>query len=1008
MDITKGIAAILDGDGNAVGTGFMAAPQIVVTCAHVIDQAGAKPGGEVTLRFVVNSTAYPAVVELVDPADSHDLAILKLERAPAMAEVLPLGSSVAAGGQRFVAFGFPRAGDFNGLFARGEITGDVKNEANNRFLQISSSAVAPGMSGGPLWDESRRAVIGIVTSGFNFHAEKRLRDESFATPVDVLYRLYPALKPTEINPYRSLESFGEADAEFFFGRDALRERLLERLRAEPRFLAVLGPSGSGKSSVVQAGLFPRLRQGGVSSFDGCEILAIRPGLEPFARLAEIGLPSAEDDLPGAVHRWLKDHPNFKRLVLFIDQFEELFTVCPPDARQKFAAALLQLLESPLNCTVIITMRDDFYSRFNGDLDVWSAWLERGLVNVPLTMTSHEFRAIIEAPANALGVWFEPSLPDLILADIRAANPEGNKNGRSTILPLLEFALTRLWDRRENNTLTGAAYQEIGGVTGSLAQWANDSFYAMTKKQQALARHILTALVNINDEKNSQAYTKRSMPIHDLIRSEAEKADLLDVIGQLAKNRLLATSRNDSNVEIVEIIHEALLREWALLAQWLKEDHEFLAWQQNFSARRKHWDANQRDPGLLLGGKDLKDALDWQKNRPDSIKIEEKEFISLSKKAAGRSTSQRRLLLGLGWSGLGLVALILIFWMAIAKPWIDVMPIPTATPALTQVFIYSNGLDSLTAPARAAIEKAFSTNHLSMAPAPHPDNLTLQFSPADGENITLAMTLPETPAHRLDFFIPLREFGPEKIATGEAVSIIRAAAAYSIGQYEKSRGMLINAKSATGQALLAQASLLADDLDTENNFARYNQAIDAYTDAGFDEKPLYMGRALARWRGVPYQYKIIIGGKEAKYEDICTQTFTDYRLAYDPQDPSQGELYGIILLTDKYCSVSFEKLKWQNPWVSNLTTVASPDTYDAYEQLRQAIDPDVTYSQKEEYLLAASQKLTLANYELYNLYKLNSYRCPEAVQGFESRLFSHIEQQKDRLIKKNPCMAGNTR
>ena len=222
----------------------------------------------------------------------------------------------------------------------------------------------------------------------------------------------------------------------------------------------------------------------------------------------------------AASDWLAAHPQNERLLILIDQFEELLVSTPSDTRADFVAALADLLDSSLPVTVLLTLRDDFYNRFTQDAGALVDWMEAALVNIPPTLEEAELREIIDRPARDLGLVFAPGLVDAILADARTADPSGRAI-RSTVLPLLEFALTQLWERRVEGELTHDAYRAMGGVTGGLSQWADRAYYALDEGQRAIARRVFSELVTLGDETQGIADTRRVRNIAELTAKDGE-------------------------------------------------------------------------------------------------------------------------------------------------------------------------------------------------------------------------------------------------------------------------------------------------------------------------------------------------------------------------------------------------------------------------------------------------------------------------------------------------------
>lgn len=409
MAWTDGIVCILDPDRAIAGTGFVVSRDgLIATCAHVVEQAGAGPGGTVAVRLRKHGTEHPAEV-LRDgwraPA-AGDVAILRIADRPFAGDPgIPLGSSAGTTGHQVRTFGYPALGLIAGAPAAGEVLGETAEEGKP-LLALRSGEITAGFSGAPVWDESRRRAIGMVASVARPDAVGRMTQTAFVIPAEALGEIYPALRLSDECPYRSLSPFTEDDAELFFGRESAVRELLEKLRGDPRFLAVLGPSGSGKSSLVQAGLVPALRRGESPGSDRWGVVVTRPADQPFDQLAERGFAVAAEGLTGAVRRWLEENGATTRLVLILDQFEEIFVICQDSIRQTFVTQLVDCLESGLPITVILILRDDLYGRLSHDAPELLPWLERGLKNVALALSEDELKAMVERPAAVLGWAFE--------------------------------------------------------------------------------------------------------------------------------------------------------------------------------------------------------------------------------------------------------------------------------------------------------------------------------------------------------------------------------------------------------------------------------------------------------------------------------------------------------------------------------------------------------------------------------------------------------------------------
>ena len=319
-DPTSGIVRILRPDGKTAGTGFVVAAGLVATCAHVLPAAAqprsGSPAGEVELVFRANGEKRLAEVvsEWWRSADAGDVAILRLKGPlPEGVRALPLGSSVGTANHAFQSFGFPAANPEDGIWADGHILNETLMQGM-RVLQLSSPQITPGFSGAPVLDSVNRRVVGMVTAIASQDAHGRMAETAFITPSETLRMVCPELNLSDIQPYLGLAAFTEHDAEFFFGRKREVDRLLDSLRREPRFLAVMGPSGSGKSSVIQAGLMPELRRGGLPGSDKWGIITARPGDRPLENMEAKGLAWAQSGLAEAAAGWLVKNPDKNRLV----------------------------------------------------------------------------------------------------------------------------------------------------------------------------------------------------------------------------------------------------------------------------------------------------------------------------------------------------------------------------------------------------------------------------------------------------------------------------------------------------------------------------------------------------------------------------------------------------------------------------------------------------------------------------------------------------------------------
>jgi WD40 repeat protein len=606
-------------NGRPFGTGFLIAKDVAVTCAHVVESAGET----LHVRFTGREEILPAEVlrEYQRDPNHGDIAFLRLGNVPAGCNPLSMGAAEHSfSGNSFQAFGYPTLSAVEGVHARGEILGMVTEEGQ-RLLQLRSMELNQGHSGSPVWDEQRGIVVGMVVSVYKSDASGKLRDTAFAVPSETLWQVYPAIGPSETAPYRGLETFTEETADFFFGRQGLTKKLLKVLRGGNRFLAVLGPSGSGKSSVVRAGVLPALKAGQVVGSKKWAQIIMRPADDPFAQLQAAGLEAL--DVPG----YLRSHAKMERVVLFIDQFEELFTLCPEVLRERFVRDLAAALENS-RLILILCMRDDFYSAFNAQAASLAESEHLKIENVPGILQHNELIEIIEQPAMKVRLSLEKGLTESIIKDLRR---EGE--ARSSTLPLLEFALTQLWERRRDGRLTHEAYEEIGGATGSLASWADDAYNHLPKTDQVTAESLLTSLVHLGDEVLGLPDTRKRRMLTEFGDSAKR------LIKHFVDRRLIVTSG-----DVVELIHDALVREWGRLQDWIKKDRENLRLMEGISDAARQWEAGGGDESLLTHrGARLELALAMSKLPNYQLNLLEQTYLNkcLEVRERERAIASRR-------------------------------------------------------------------------------------------------------------------------------------------------------------------------------------------------------------------------------------------------------------------------------------------------------------------------------------------------------------------------------
>jgi WD40 repeat protein/DNA-binding SARP family transcriptional activator len=408
------------------------------------------------------------------------------------------------------------------------------------------------------------------------------------------------------NPYKGLRAFDEADADDFFGRSALVEELIGRLArddARGRLVLVVGGSGTGKSSVVRAGLLPRVRRGDVPGSAQWFVTAMLPGAAPFKELAAALRKVAVTEIDGVADALAAEHgidtvirrllPPAGQLLLVVDQLEELFTSAPERDQRRFLDRLVDAVTAhDSRLRVVCTLRADFYDR---PLAVtgFGAMVSDATVTIP-AMSAAELEAAIVEPAGRAGRTVDGAL----VAELVAAaldEPAG--------LPALQFTLFELAERTGGD-LTLAAYRDLGGLSGAIATRAEALYRALDDDERGAVRRLFGQLVVVHPDGEP---TRRRATRMELT---ADDADLDDVIDRWADARLLSLDRHrQSRMPTVEPAHEALLREWPRLRRWIDEDREALLVLGHLREAAARWAEVERDPGALYRGTRLQVALD---------------------------------------------------------------------------------------------------------------------------------------------------------------------------------------------------------------------------------------------------------------------------------------------------------------------------------------------------------------------------------------------------------------
>ncbi|HEY9623382.1 MAG TPA: hypothetical protein V6C78_23700, partial [Crinalium sp.] len=521
-------------------------------------------------------------------------------------------------------------------------------------------------------------------------------------------------------------AFREEDSRFFFGREQATQELLAAVKQKP-LVAVIGASGSGKSSLVFAGLVPLLRQEfckGIHTPDppSAYIVSFRPGKNPFEALAaglvqcspiahfialrplqregssslpvdhgeqsisvdlEWRLRQDDQGLVNLIQMIGQQNPGM-RLILIADQFEELYTLCPEVDRQAFLDTVLNAVRLAPAFTLILTLRADFCGYALAYRPLSDAL--QGAIQILGPMNQDELQAAIEKPAAQMHVRLEHGLIQKL---IHAMNEQPGR------LPLLEFALTQLWSNQREGWLTHQVYDQIGGVEEALANHAELVYAQLNERDQQRSQRIFIQLV----QPGTGTDDSRRLATRDDVQPQN-----WDLVTHLASCRLVVTNRNEATgEETVEIVHEALIRGWKRLRTWMQMDGEFRLWQEQLRATKRQWEKSDQDEDALLRGKALADAEYWQQHRREELSLGEQSFIQHSlalrdRDLRSQKRRQQRTIAGLTGGLLGALILAGVAWTQWQKASLsEIKAISASSEAL---FASDNKLNALIEAIRA--------------------------------------------------------------------------------------------------------------------------------------------------------------------------------------------------------------------------------------------------------------------------------------------------------------------
>lgn len=440
--------------------------------------------------------------------------------------------------------------------------------------------------------------------------------------------------PEPENPYKGLCAFQSADELDFFGREKIVKKLLKQLGKTgdfSRFLAVVGPSGSGKSSLVKAGLIPALWRGELPELENLYIVEMLPGTHPLDQLEVALIRVAANPLENLGEQLRRDDRGLIRasqlilpddgseLLLIIDQFEEIFNLVEDEqARTYFLDLLVTAIMAPRSrVRVVITMRADFYDRPLHYAKFGE--LIRNRMETVLPMSAMELESAISSPAKRTNVIFEEGLVARIIDDVHY---------QPGALPLLQYALTELFEVRENRMLTHAGYDLVGGAIGSLGRRSEEIYIEFNEEGQQTVQQMFLRLVTLGEDVE---VTRRRVARTELL-AITDDDDLMDeIIDTFANYRLLSLDHDlDTRTPMVEVAHEAILSEWERLREWLNESRDDIRLQRQLASTALEWEKANREESYLLRGARLQQISNWVEKSSLALTPEEKEYLDVSK------------------------------------------------------------------------------------------------------------------------------------------------------------------------------------------------------------------------------------------------------------------------------------------------------------------------------------------------------------------------------------------
>lgn len=625
--LSRSLLSVRNNDGRIVGLAFLVTDTVAFTCAHVINTATGRSrtedatGATVELETVFGpseGTVVEATVEHWSAATSprqaaDDISVLRLQHSVEATEPVRLQNPSGPHGEAQVrVFGMP-AGRPQGVWHAGTLKGMVASG----WIQINQSAdtgyrIEQGFSGGPVWDEAQRAVVGMITV-----ADLGEVRAAYAIPAPSLIAALPALRDElrQPSPYPGLIPYPETMRDAFLGR-GMETRAVANLLDQERWVTISGPSGSGKSSLLLAGIVPLLRD------CGDQVIVVRPGEDDW--------PSLANHLGGQAHE--------NRTVVAIDQLEELFTL-DEEGQDSFIQTLFGDRVSS-RVRVVSTLRHDFLGLALAH-PVLRRAVQGGQRMYPLGPLQEEgLRAVVTRAGARVSVpRYEHGLADRIVADARAS---------AAPMPLLSHTLATLWDGSPGSILTHRAYDEAGGVGGALDQAVRRWLDEVPVDLEKHLPHLLAKLVRLTSETADP--TRRAVNAAELSGPERELARRLTTAGLLVAGGSLdppsLMEESSGHTVLVELAHDSLFRIWGPLHAFIEENRSFLVWSERLRIDAERWARSDRERGELLPSEaELDAAARWEQERDGDLTPAQREYLAAGRAARAARARRRHWVLG---------------------------------------------------------------------------------------------------------------------------------------------------------------------------------------------------------------------------------------------------------------------------------------------------------------------------------------------------------------------------